>query len=101
MCPGAGHGVLTSAFASGGAYGTSTTSCELADDVSDVVALTVAQPNENRESERAMERVMFMPREHEQETCHARRRSRSASIGRLRVVIGPRGGQYTPAYKGK
>jgi hypothetical protein len=48
-----------------------------------------------------MERVMFMAREHEQEACHARRRSRLASIGRLRELVKPRAGQYTPAYKGK
>src|SRR6476659_7549071 len=101
MWPGAGHGVFTSALASGGAFGTSTTSCCDELDVVDVVPLTVAQPNESNENERAMERVMFMAGEHEQDACHARRGARSASIGRLREKVQPRGGQYTPAYKCK
>ena len=101
MWPGAGHAVFTSAFAGGGPSGTSTTSCCDAVDVVDVVPLTVAQPKESNENERAMERVMFMAREHEQDACHARRGSRAASIGRLREKVQPRGGQYTPAYKGK
>ena len=101
MWPGAGHAVLTSSFGAGGASGTSTTSCCDPADVVDVFALTAAQPNEKSESESAMERVMFMAHEHEQDACHARRGSRAASIGRLRRQVEPRTGQYTPAYKGK
>src|SRR5947209_15695430 len=87
MWPGAGHGVLTSGFGSGGADGTSRTSCCAVVDVCDVVALTVEQPKEKSESESTMERVMFMAREHEHGACHARSRSRAASIGRLHELV--------------
>src|SRR3954463_1323381 len=101
MCPGAGHAVLTSDFASGGALATSTTSCCEVVDVCVVVELTVEQPNEKSESDRAMERVMFMAADQEHATCHALARSRAASIGRLHARVEPAPVQCTPAYRGK
>src|SRR5690242_6656775 len=101
MWPGPGHGVFTSGFGSGGGFGTSTTSCDAAVDVCDVVEPTVAQPNEQSERQRAMERVMFMARDQVHGARHAFAKARASMVATLRGMVRPRTGVHTPAYWGK